>query len=229
MAYYWVTEAQKYIQSLGFGVEEGMRPINMEPQKIRINQLGLDNSYSWDKFDMLRFGKGGVDDAEDAEVILHEYGHAMMDSQSEPFGNWGLSVESGAIGEGFADYVAISITDVIAPTADTACVADWDAVSYDPTEPHCLRRVDEDMFYPDDLVGQVHSDGRIWSRALWEILQALGHEKADTLILESVFSYAPDSDMPSAALEVVNAARQLYGRRTAKIVEAIFQSRGILP
>jgi len=31
--------------------------------------------------DELRFGKGGVDDAEDAEVILHAYGHAIQDSQ----------------------------------------------------------------------------------------------------------------------------------------------------
>ena len=69
MAYYWVTEAQKYIQSLGFGSTR--RPINMESQNVRINQLGIDNSYSWDKHDILRFGKGGVDDAEDAEVILH--------------------------------------------------------------------------------------------------------------------------------------------------------------
>jgi hypothetical protein len=79
MAYYWVTAAQKYIQSLGFGVWR--RPINNEPQDIRINQWGQDNSYSWDKHDVLRFGKGGVDDAEDAEVIVHEYGHAVMDSQ----------------------------------------------------------------------------------------------------------------------------------------------------
>jgi hypothetical protein len=102
MAYYWVTEAQKYIQSLGFGVTR--RPINMESQEVRINQLGIDNSYSLDMKDLLRFGKGGVDDAEDAEVILHEYGHAMMDSQAVPFG-FGTSVEAGAIGEGFADYL----------------------------------------------------------------------------------------------------------------------------
>jgi len=67
-----------------------------------INQWGVDNSYSWDKKDLLRFGKGGVDDAEDAEVILHEYGHAMMDSQMIPFG-FGTSVEALSIGEGFAD------------------------------------------------------------------------------------------------------------------------------
>src|SRR5215510_8103207 len=90
MAYYWVTEAQKYIQSLGFGTTR--RPVNMESQDVRINQIGIDNSFSWDKHDLLRFGKGGVDDAEDAEVILHEYGHAIQDSQMNPPG-FGTSVE----------------------------------------------------------------------------------------------------------------------------------------
>ncbi len=164
MAYYWVTEAQKYIQSLGFG--SVYRPINMESQDIRINTWGLDNSYSWDKHDVLRFGKGGVDDAEDAEVILHEYGHAMQDSQATPFGNFGLSEEAGAIGEGFGDYWAVTVSNVIAPTPDPACVADWDSVSYTTSTPHCLRRVDLDLHYPEDLNGGVHHDGQIWSRAL---------------------------------------------------------------
>src|ERR1051325_6799110 len=44
MAYYWITEAQKYIQSLGFGITR--RPVNKESQDVRINQLGIDNSYS---------------------------------------------------------------------------------------------------------------------------------------------------------------------------------------
>lgn len=227
MAYYWVTEAQKYIQSLGFGTV--YRPINMEPQDIRINQWGLDNSYSWDKFDILRFGKGGVDDAEDAEVILHEYGHAMMDSQSDPFGSFGETVEAGAIGEGFGDYWAVTVSDVIAPTADPACVADWDAVSYTSTEPHCLRRVDLDLHYPEDLVGQVHHDGQIWSRALWDIRQALGHEVADTLILEAQFGFAPDTTMPAAAQVTVDTAAGLYGPSVANQVLAAFQARGILP
>ncbi len=226
MGYFWVTEAQKYIQSLGFGVTR--RPINMESQDVRINQLGIDNSYSWDKHDVLRFGKGGVDDAEDAEVILHEYGHAMQDSQMTPFG-FGTSVEAGSIGEGFADYWAVTVADVIAPTPDPACVADWDSVSYRSTSPHCLRRVDDDLHYPADLSGEVHHDGRIWSRALWDIRNALGNVKADTLILEAQFSFAPDTSMPAAAQATVDAALSLYGTHVADIVRAAFQSRGILP
>lgn len=227
MAYYWVTEAQKYIQSLGFG--STYRPINMESQDIRINQWGADNSYSWDKHDVLRFGKGGVDDAEDAEVILHEYGHAMLDSQSTPFGAFGASPEAGAIHEGFGDYWAATVTDVIAPTPDPACVADWDSVSYTAGVPHCLRRVDRDLHYPVDLIGSVHRDGQIWSRALWDIRSQLGHVTADTLILEAHFSFAPDSTMPAAAQATVDAARQLYGNSVANVVKSAFQARGILP
>ncbi len=226
MAYYWVTEAQKYIQSLGFGSTR--RPINKESQDIRINQIGIDNSYSWDKHDVLRFGKGGVDDAEDAEVILHEYGHAMQDSQMTPFG-FGTSVEAGSIGEGFGDYWAVTVSNVIAPTPDPACVADWDSVSYTTSVPHCLRRVDMNLHYPGDLNGRVHHDGQIWSRALWDIRNALGHEVADTIILEAQFSFAPDTSMPAAAQATVEAAETLYGTGAANAALAAFQARGILP
>ena len=81
MAYYWITQAQLYVQSLGFG--SSMRAIDNRPQAVRIDQWGLDNSFTTDHpKDEIRYGKGGVDDAEDAEVILHEYGHAMHQAQN---------------------------------------------------------------------------------------------------------------------------------------------------
>ena len=224
MAYYWVTEAQKYIQSLGFG--STLRPINKESQDIRINQYGQDNSFSRDTKDQLTFGKGGVDDAEDAEVILHEYGHAMQDSQQTPFG-FGATVEAGSIGEGFADYWAVTVSNLTAPTPDAPCVADWDSVSYTSETPHCLRRVDEDLTYRDDLDGRVHHDGQIWSRALWDIRQALDHTKADTIILEAQFDMK-EPTMPELAQKTVDTAQRLYGNSARNAVLGAFRARGIL-
>jgi zinc metalloprotease ZmpB len=225
MAYYWITEAQKYLQSLGFGVWR--RPINMESQDVRINTWGVDNSYSWDKHDVLRFGKGGVDDAEDAEVILHEYGHAIQDSQQTPFG-YGGGPESGAIGEGFADYVAGTISDVVAPTPDPECIADWDSVSYDPAPPFCLRRLDANLHYPENLdLTRIHASGRIWSQALWEIRKAIGNVVADTIIFESVFEAGRDPSMPSHAAVTIATAQRLYGRSVARTVKAKFAARGL--
>ena len=224
MAYHWVTEAQRYIQSLGFG--STLRPVNKESQDLRINQWGADNSFSWDKKDMMKFGKGGVDDAEDAEVILHEYGHAIQDSQQVPFG-YGGSVEAGSIGEGFADYWAVTVSNVISPTPDAPCVADWDSVSYTSTTPHCLRRTDTNLHYPENLDGRVHHDGMIWSRALWDIRGVLGHVKTDTIVLEGHFGQR-DPTMPQLAQSTVAAAQRLYGAAEANAVRAAFQARGIL-
>ena len=227
MAYYWVTEAQKYIQSLGFG--STFRPVNMKPQRLRINQWGVDNSFATDKQDEIRLGKGGVDDAEDGEVILHEYGHAIHFSQGFRFS----TEEAGAISEGFGDYWAVTVSEVVreslglSASPDPECIADWDATSYTRTEPHCLRRLDENKTYPDDLVGEVHADGEIWSQALWEIRGAIGNVKADTAILEGQFGF-DGGTMPALAADIVAAADDLYGPSTAGKVEAAFQARGIL-
>jgi hypothetical protein len=209
MAYYWITEAQKYIQNLGFGTR--FPAVNMESQDVRINQLGYDNSFETDHpKDEIRFGKGGVDDAEDAEVILHEYGHAIHDGSGFVFG----SEEAGAISEGFGDYWAVTVSDVVAKRLGVPeleplpCVADWDATSYTSEVPHCLRRIDTNLHYPQDLDGDVHDDGQIWSRALWDIRQSLGNVKADTIILKGQIDF-PGTTMTDLATRTVAAAKEL--------------------
>ena len=228
MAYYWITQAQQYIHSLGFGVTR--RAIDNRPQHVRLNQLGYDNSFATDHpKNELRFGKGGVDDAEDAEVILHEYGHAIHFSQDFSF----ASEEAGAISEGFGDYWAVTVSDVVARSLGVPereplpCVADWDSTSYTSTVPHCLRRVDLNLHYPADLSGEVHHDGQIWSRALWDIRQALGNVRADTIILQGSFDF-PGTTMTALANRTVQAAQSLYGAGVAATVRQAFVNRGIL-
>ena len=229
MAYYWITQAQEYIQSLGFGAGGPLPPVNEEPQRMRINQWGIDNSFATTHKDEMRLGKGGVDDAEDAEVILHEYGHAIHFAQDFQFS----TDEAGAISEGFGDYWAVTVSEHVRAalglpaSPDPACVADWDATSYTSTVPHCLRRVDEDLVYPDDLVGQVHADGRIWSRALWDIRGTVGPVRADTAILAGQFGF-DGGTMPSLAARIVESAGDLFGAGVAGQVEDVFEGRGIL-
>lgn len=228
MAYYWITEAQKYVQSLGFGTT--LPAINDEPQNVRIDQLGADNSFeTTHPKDELRFGKGGVDDAEDGEVILHEYGHALHAAQNFNF----APEENGAISEGFGDYWAVTVSDVVSQRLGVPeleplpCVADWDSTSYTSGPVHCLRRLDTNLHYPADLNGEVHHDGQIWSRALWDIRQALGHVKADTIILQGTNGYT-GTTMPDLANRTVAAAQSLYGNATANTVRQAFVARGIL-
>ena len=103
MAYYWVTQAQRYIQSLGFGTT--LPAVNKRQQLVRINQFGGDNSFyrNGTKKLTITYGKGGVDDAEDAEVIVHEYGHSVQDDQVRL-----RSRSRRSIGEAFGDYLAVT-------------------------------------------------------------------------------------------------------------------------
>ena len=226
MGYYWVTTAQSYLQHLGFG--SALRPVNQRRIEIRIDQYGGDNSFFREDKANITLGKGGVDDAEDAEVIVHEYGHSVQDGQVPGFGT---TLESGAIGEAFGDYLAVVVTSWATGVPDRtpeACVADWDATSYTSTVPHCLRRLDGVKHYPEDVVGEVHADGEIWSRALWDIRAALGDTRASTLIVEALFAFTVDTTFAAAAQATVDAARRLYGAPAAQATRNAFAARGLL-
>ena len=222
MAYYSITSAEEYIHRLGF------RDVNNEPQDYLTTGFTDDNSYYDPAVDAITFGTGGVDDAEDNEVIWHEYGHAIQDDQVPGFGE---SEEAGAIGEGFGDYWAVTMSQATSRNTATtpwACVMDWDSTSYTEDTPHCLRRTDGPKVYPGDLDGEVHDDGEIWSHALWDVNRALGRTTANRIVLESQFYFTPTITMPQAAQLTVTTARALYGARAAAKTRAAFHARGIL-
>ncbi len=233
MGYFWVNEAQEYLQELGFGSD--LPAILKRPYDVRINQYGVDNSFMWDKHDYIRLGKGGVDDAEDAEVIVHEYGHAVHHDQVAGFG---ASIDAGAIGESFGDYLAVSVGLYATErygwpdgTTGHECPMDWDATSYDPSAPHCIREFDRNLTVADRRQ-QVHFDGQIWSQALWEI--RLGYEDLgmttadwDTTLIASQFDYSADTTWQDAAKATYLTALDRDGDDAAKLVRDRFKARGI--
>jgi Zn-dependent metalloprotease len=218
MAYYQVNQTQEYLHQLGF------TDVNNESQDFEINTFAGDNSFYDPSKDVITMGEGGVDDAEDAEVIWHEYGHAIQDDVVPGFGE---SLQAGSIGEGFGDYWAVTMSIPVSKNFNLPCVMDWDATSYTSTEPHCLRRTDTGKT-TDDIVGEVHDDGEIWSNALWDIHKALGRAKANKVILQGTFFYAPDTSFADAARVTVQSARLLYGKAAADQVTQAFQARKIL-
>jgi hypothetical protein len=233
MAYFWVNQAQEYLQSLGFG--STYPGIVHQSFPVKIDQYGGDNSYQTDKPYRIRLGKGGVDDAEDAEVIVHEYGHAVHASQVPGFG---ASEEAGSIGEAWGDYFAVTVGLDAAHEygwpvkAEEACPMDWDSTSYTSGPTHCIRRFDRDLTVADKT-GEVHHDGQIWSQALWEIRKGyagdpkLGTRAWDTTLIESQFDYAPDTSFADAAHATYDTALARDGVDAAKLVRERFAARGI--
>jgi Zn-dependent metalloprotease len=222
MAYYDVTTAQEYIQSLGF------TDVNNEPQDLRPDGVWYDNSFYSPHDDKITLGRGGVDDAEDEEVTWHEYGHAIQDDQVP---NFGSNNSAGSIGEGFGDYWAFTMSQADSPdtaTTPLACIADWDSTSYTSGVPHCLRRVDTDHTYADyGPRKDVHLNGEIWSAALHDINLALGRDETNTIVLESQFSFTPKISFQKAAQRTVDAARALFGEPAAQTCIQKFEARDI--
>lgn len=221
-AYFAVDSQQMFLRSLGF------TDVNAESQKLRTNRVAEDNSWYDPSTDIIDLGRGGVDDAEDVEVTWHEYGHAIQDAQVP---NFGTSNQAGAIGEGFGDYIAVTMSQRNAPdTTKTpwACVMDWDSTAYTSTTPHCLRRVDGTKMFPGDMVGEVHADGEIWSRALWDMNNNLGRRVATRIIVEAQFSFTPSTTFAAAANTTVATAQALYGPAEAAVTRQAFVDRGIL-
>lgn len=218
MGYYYIDHAERYIQSLGFN------NVNNRQQVFGVNRLKVDNSFYSPQSKEISLGLGGVDDAEDAEVILHEYGHSIQDDQVPGFGT---TLEAGAMGEGFGDYWGASIGAQFSGGFQDLCLAEWDATSYSSTNPPCLRQLDSTKHYPEDLAGQVHADGEIWSAALWQLRSSLGATSADRLVLAAHFLLAPSASFDQGANALVTAAISLgYGNHQLNIIRTTLRARG---
>jgi Zn-dependent metalloprotease len=219
MAYFHIDRVQRYIKSLGFN--------NVLGRAIEVDVAGEaeDNSAYSTVTKSLAFGTGGVDDAEDAEIILHEYGHAIQDDQVPGFG---ASTECGAMGEGFGDYLAASFFESMKAAPLKPCVGTWDAVAYSRAKPPNLRRLDSKKKYPQDIDHEVHDDGEIWSACLWQIRAAIGRKTADKLIIAHHFLVNRRASFADAANALITADKNLNGGRNEAVIRDVFKRRGIL-
>lgn len=218
MAYFHIDLAERYIQSLGF------TNINNRQQVFAIDRSTADNSFYTPSTKKISFGTGGVDDAEDGEVIVHEYGHSIQDNQVPGFGS---TLEGGSMGEGFGDYWGATVNATLISGFQETCIAEWDAVSYAAGVPHCLRTLDSTKHYPQDVAGEVHDDGEIWAAALWQIRTALGAATADKLILQAHFLLSSSANFSDGSNALVTAAKNLGLSLTeVSTVRSILQTRG---
>ena len=223
MVYHYVDTTQRYIQSLGYsdantpanGIRERVTPANA-------HWFAQDQSFFSVSDGALHFGDGGIEDAEDPDIIVHEYAHALQQDQI-PYSGGG---EMNAIGEGFADYLAAS--RFAEQSIDPACIAERDSRAYVTKAPFCLRRVDRSRQYPVDLSGDAHQDGEIWSRVLWDLRAELGANAADRLALESNFYLPPAASLADAGQALLDADAVLNDGAYNDAIRLALVRRGLL-
>ncbi len=217
MCYYHIDRVQDRLQTLG------ITNVNANAQHVNAHARTDDQS-NYDIFDdILEFGDGGVDDAEDGDVVVHEYGHALQFDQVEDFGATG---EGGAMGEGFADFLAVVMHESGRPTWDVL-FASWDATALTSRSPPYLRRVDRDKRYPDDYVREVHDDGEIWSRFLYDLRLLIGADDALRVVVASHFLLGPNARFREGVDALLVANVQLREGRDDASIRALLDARGL--
>jgi hypothetical protein len=246
MAYYHVDHEQSYVQSLGFHNVDNRR------QVVLADQIPDDNSFFSPFTRTLTLGTGGVDDGEDADVISHEYGHSIQNSESPAFLR-STSLEAGSLAEGSADYMAavMSAQDRGTTNTDDVCIFDWDAQTWGTLFPslnrHCGRRADNPSTLSQEESNQrdcsngfptgpvdIHCVGTVWSSALWKLRQSIGLDSAQRAVMDrdmiaSQFMYKHDERFRSAAKALLAADGDLYGGAHQAAIETEMIDRGICP
>lgn len=245
-AYFHINRNQEWVQSLGYRGTRAVAPYAVPVDAHAAS--GEDNSFFIPSGTQagrgaLFFGDGGTDDAEDADILVHEYSHALMEWIAPGTFGGGFGSEARAVSEGTADYWAFSahLDARRASGRDLFCIADWDArcwldasselCAYPPGS-DCLRRVDSDRtmagYDASDLSGTEHRNGAIWSSALREIRMQLPRDVADTIVLESMFGAPPRPTFAVMANRLIQADRLLYQGAHAGVICSAMRSRGIL-
>lgn len=235
MSYYWVDYTAQLVEALDydFHTDDPVDLVPIEPQFP-------DNAFYLFTEDRIHMGVGadGVNEAEDAQGIIHEYGHAILQAAVPDI----ITEEGGAFHEGFGDLVSV-FTTLELRNFDPPCLFIW------AEQGQCLRRVDGDLVYPDDLRFEVHLDGEIFTGAVWEVFtQVLARDTGLTpaqcnqpdanpcgpardlvygTLLGSLPFLTPNLDLDDASAAFASSDQTFYDGVNADIITQVMGSRGL--
>lgn len=170
---------------------------------------GDDNSHFIPSSQRLAFGEGCVDDAEDADVVLHEFGHAIH--------YWITGLKSSSaqgLGEGSGDYWAMSYSRSLNQWASNEPQYNW-MFSWDGHNACWDGRVTNYApKYPTSNINSssaIHANGQIWATSLMRIYNRIGKEKTDRIFLEGLAMTNSSATQQTAAVAVRQAAIDMLG------------------
>ena len=200
-ALFHITKMKYRIDSLGFDhLVNYSIPVDVNAMN------GSDNS----AFDpstsppSLLFGEGGVDDAEDADVIIHEYSHAISHSAAP---NSLFGVERQCLDEALGDYFASSYSRNLN-------YFNWEKVfSWDGHNEFWSGRsaVNSQMkMYPNISFSGIYEHTDLFVDPLMQLWIKYGPNTVDKLILESIHNWTSGMTFPVAANWVLAADSALF-------------------
>ena len=164
------------------------------------------------------------DSSVDGDVVFHEYGHGIS---NRLIGNGSTALsgtQSGAMGEGWSDYWAITINN------------DGAVGEYSTNNPNGIRRAAYTVpaatvhdSYADVGAGgfQVHRDGEVWAATLWDLRTQLGAATTDRIVLNGMKFTPTRPSFLNARDGILQADQNLNGGANRCAIWTVFARHGM--
>ncbi len=191
---------------------------------------------------------------DEADTVYHEYTHGLSNrlvvdaAGSSTLGE----VQAGAMGEAWSDWYAMDRLVAQGLQADRAGTADIVLFQYDGagtavdrTEPlDCKVTSTQDprctggatghtggYTYADygKVIGspEVHADGEIWSQALWDLRDALGSAKTESLVTRAMELSPANPSFLDERNAILSADTAVFGGKDRDAIWKVFATRGM--
>jgi Zn-dependent metalloprotease len=164
------------------------------------------------------------DSSVDGDVVFHEFGHGIS---NRLIGNGSTALsgtQSGAMGEGWSDYWAITIN------------GDGAVGEYVTNNPNGIRRAAytvpaatvHDSYADVCFRGcEVHKDGEVWAAALWDLRTQLGAATTDLLVLNGMKFTPTRPSFLDARDGILQADQNMNGGANFCAIWVVFARHGM--
>lgn len=238
MSYYHVNTMHDTLKSIGFDSLDAQIPVFVNAQDPDDSSLGYDNAFytrdvNFPSTGYMLFGCGdelnnlGLD----ADVITHEYGHAVLDHIEPELYEVIEHNYSGAIHESTGDVMA-SYFGGNEATGSNETIGEWGLTSKDGTQDYTRnmnnkRRYPDDVLLPDYGYSEVHYTGEILNGVYWDIQKTLGSDTAFRVFSSAISLLPNDANFFDMRDAWVTADNALNNGTNVGTIEAAFAGRGI--
>jgi hypothetical protein len=242
--YYSLTSLILYLKDkLGFEMEKIISAI--KPIYAHVNAARDVNAWFDPRTGHLTFGTGDESRfgawhlAEDADVVRHECGHAILHCMNPELSSW-YAGDGGAIHEGFGDAIASFYADNSVISEDFLA-----NTGEEYGTDRGLRDVNNDLRY-NEVSQEVHSLGQVYGGFWWGVRKALepilgdGREAADlamAILMSHGTQYATNRPGPKDFIDTALAGARIYlqgskhdlnYRKVAKLMRDEAKRRGFM-
>ncbi|MCB0737060.1 MAG: T9SS type A sorting domain-containing protein [Bacteroidetes bacterium] len=167
-------------------------------------------------------GSPHVDDAEDADVVIHEFGHAISYNANL---NSLAAYERNSLDEGLCDYLACSYSRSITDY-EWQKLYNWDGHN----EFWEGRSCDANKTMADFDKGEnIYYNGEIFSSALMNVWTELGSDTTDALVLGSLYMLSSSSKFIDIAKVILDVDSLYHGGKNKSLLCSTFVNRKFLP